>query len=88
MLDLIAISLTCALCRFFFSASFFPRDGKHKLDAIHLIYFARSRVAIQGDNIAVGVSLPQSVHDSLAGDVVGEAPKGLKTNNIHDSVIG
>ena len=50
---------------------------KHQLYPVELVYLRGSGVVINGNDICLGVGVPQLLYDSLSYYMVGETAKGL-----------
>lgn len=55
---------------------------QHQLDSVQLIDFTGSRIIVYGDNIGSRMPAAKLLDDSLSDDMIGQAAKGLSTDNI------
>ena len=59
------------------------RDGKHQLDAVFLIDTGSGGIVVDRDNIRdIAVQFAQAVDHTLAADVVGQAAKRLRADDV------
>ena len=72
----------------FYSSIIFSRGREHELDSVLLIDARCRRVVVDGHDILVFKQLLQSTHRALARDMVGQAPEGLRADDVLRSRLG
>ena len=55
---------------------------QHQLQAVFLVDAGGARIVVDGDDIGLGILLPQGADGALAGDVVGQAAEGLHAHDV------
>ena len=61
--------------------------SEHEFQAVELIYFTRTGIAVDGRNISPLVGVTQFMHDALACNMVGQAAEGLQADHIRHTGV-